>query len=176
MRWIAISGGWRKTTRKIENQVRQTVRGIIQEGNGLVSGGALGVDFIALDEALKYDPEAERIKIFLPTTLEKYIQHYQKQARLGRITRSQAENLAAQLSRLKQINSGALIEHLDFHFTESTKKRMYYERDTRVVQASEALIAFHIQTPESKGLGTRDTIRKAQKRGIPVKIFHYLVD
>ncbi len=176
MRWIAISGGWRKTTRKIENQVRQTVQEIIQEGNGLVSGGALGVDSIALDEALKYNPEAERIKIFLPTTLEKYIQHYQKQARLGRITRSQAENLAAQLSQLKQINSKALIEYPDSRFTEATKKRMYYERDARVVQASEALITFHIQTPESKGLGTRDTIRKAQKKGIPVKIFHYFVD
>ncbi len=66
MKWIGISGGWRKTNQKIENNVRNVVSKIMKRGNGIVSGGALNVDFIALDEALKNNPKAERIKIFLP--------------------------------------------------------------------------------------------------------------
>ncbi|XOB42365.1 MAG: hypothetical protein ACKKMP_03330 [Candidatus Nealsonbacteria bacterium] len=173
MKWIGISGGWSKTNQEIEDKVRSTVREIIQQGDGIVSGGALGVDFIALDEALKNDLKAERIKIFIPTTLEKYAEHYRKHARLKTITSKQAENLIGQLKRLKQINPQALIENPDTNFTEETKRTMYYERDSRVVSASDELIAFHIRTKASEGLGTTDTIEKARKKRIPVKLFSY---
>ena len=93
MKWIGISGGWRRTNQEIEEGVRKTVREIIQRGDGIVSGGALGVDFIATDEALKYDPAADRIKIFLPTTFEKYSEHYRKHAKLGDVTSEDVENL-----------------------------------------------------------------------------------
>jgi len=174
MEWIAISGGWRKVSPEIEIQIRQTVGEIVNSGKGLVSGGALGVDFISLDEALKKDLKAKKIKIFLPTTLEKYIQHYRKQADLGRISQVQAQILAKQLKHLKSINPQALIENPDINFTEATKKKMYYERNGRIVQAADKLITFHIETPESKGLGTKDTIRK--KKGIPVEISHYFLN
>jgi hypothetical protein len=173
MKWIGISGGWRKTNQEIENKVRQVVRGIIRRGDGIVSGGALGVDSIALDEALKLDPKAERIKIFLPTVLEKYSQHYRKHARLGNITTEQAENLISQLTRLKQINPKALIENPDTNFTEETKKKMYYERNSKVVEVSDELVAFRIKTKASEGRGTADTIEKAKEKGIPVKLFSY---
>ena len=52
MKWIAISGGWRKINKEIEDDVRKTVREIISQGDGIVSGGALNVDYIALDEVL----------------------------------------------------------------------------------------------------------------------------
>lgn len=173
MKWIGISGGWRKTNQEIENKVRQVVREIIQRGDGIVSGGALGVDFIALDEALKSDPKAERIKIFLPTTLIKYSEHYRKHARLGTITSEQAENLIKQLSKLKQINPRALIENLDTNFTEETKKKMYYERNSKIVEEADELVAFHIKTEASEGMGIADAIEKAKVKGIPVKIFLY---
>jgi len=103
MKWIGISGGWRKTNKEIEDKVRNIVRKIMMSGDGIVSGGALGVDFIALDEALKNDSKAERIKIFLPTTLEVYATHYRKHALLGTITKKQADDLIEQLSRLKKL-------------------------------------------------------------------------
>lgn len=175
MKWIGISGGWRKINQEIEYEVRKVVREIIERGDGIVSGGALNVDFIALDEALKHDSKAERIKIFLPTTLEKYSEHYRKHASLKTITEEQAENLIYQLTRLKQINPKALIENTDTNFTEETKKKMYYERNSRIVEMSDELIAFHIKTEESEGKGTTDTIEKAHKRGIPVKVFNYVI-
>ena len=173
MKWIAISGGWRKTNQKIENDVRNIVREIMSRGDGIISGGALGVDFIVLDEALKHDPKAERIKVFLPTTLEKYSEHYRKHASLGTITSKEAEDLINQLMRLKEKNSQALIENPDADFTEETKKKMYYERNFRVVGASDELIAFRIKTETSEGMGTADTIEKAKAKGVPVKIFSY---
>lgn len=173
MKWIGISGSWRKTNDEIEEKIRTIVREIFEKGNGMVSGGALGVDYIATDEALKCNPEADKIKIFLPTTLEKYSEHYRKHAKLGTITEEQAEDLIGQLEKIKHKNSGALIENTDTNFTEETKKKMYYERNSRAVEASDELIAFRIKTRESKSLGTADTVEKAKKKGIPVKLFTY---
>lgn len=102
MKWVGISGGWRHIDQKIEDDVRKVVSEIMKRGDGIVSGGALNVDFVALDEALKYDRCGERIKVFLPTTLDKYVAHYRRHAALGDITVIQAENLINQLIGLKK--------------------------------------------------------------------------
>jgi len=175
MKWIGISGGWRKTNQEIEYKIREVVQKIIQRGDGIVSGGALGVDYIATNEALKFDSKANMIKVFLPTMLKKYSEHYRKHANLGTITKEQAENLIKQLTQLKKINPKALIENSDINFTEETKKIMYYERNSKVVDFSDELIAFHIKTKESEGAGTEDTIEKANKKGIPVKVFDFVI-
>ncbi|MBM4177224.1 hypothetical protein FJ208_00260 [Candidatus Gribaldobacteria bacterium] len=173
MKYICISGGWRKINPEIERQIRSNVKKIMQSGNGIISGGALNVDYVTLDEALKNNLKAERIKIFIPTTLEQYIKHYRKHAKLGTITIEQAEDLIRQLSYLKKINPKALIECPDENFTEETKKDMYYERNSREIQAADELMAFHIKIKESEGAGTLDTIKKAKTKGIPVKIFSF---
>jgi hypothetical protein len=173
MKWFGISGSWRKIDQEIDDKARNVVRKIMMRGDGIVSGGALGVDSIALDEALKTDTRAERIKIFLPTTLEIYTAHYRKHATLGTITGEQAESLISQLTELKRINSKALIEDLDANFTEETKKQIYYQRNTDVVNASDELVAFRVRSEQSEGLGTADAIEKAKVKGIPVQLFQY---
>jgi hypothetical protein len=173
MKWIGISGSWRKTNKEIESKLREIVRGIILCGDGIVSGGALGVDYIATDEALKHNPEADGIKIFLPTTLEKYAEHYRKHAKLGTITDEQAESLIRQLNEVKEKCSDSLIENADTNFTEETKKEMYYARNLKVVEASDELVAFRVKTEASESMGTADTVGKAKERGIPVKLFSY---
>lgn len=175
MKWVGISGGWRKVNSEIENAVRATVSEIMKEGNGIVSGGALNVDYIALDEALKHDSKAERIKIFLPTTLVKYSKHYRKHAKMGDITSLQAENLVSQLTKLKKTNPKALIENPDENFTEENKKNRYYERNSEVVKASDKLVSFRIRTSASEGLGTADTVEKAKTKGIPVQEHDYVL-
>ncbi len=173
MKWIAIAGSWHKINQEIENEIRQDIKEIMERGDGIVSGGALNVDFIALDEALRCDSEAQRIKIFLPTTLEKYSEHYRKHARIGDITVEQAEALVKQLEELKNKNPKALIENFDTNFTEETKKKMYFERISRIIEAADELIAFVIKTKPGEGLGTADTIEKARQKGIPVKTYRY---
>lgn len=162
MRWIAISGGWRKTNEKVEKDIRKTVKEIISQGNGIISGGALGVDYLATNEALKLNPSANQIKIYLPTTLTIYAKHYRKRANEKVITHRQAEALILQLKKLKKANKNALIKNTTNNVV---NKETYYERNSRVIDAADALVAFHIN--ESKG--TQDTITKAEKKGIPIK-------
>jgi len=168
MKWIAISGSWRRINMEVEKEVRNTVKEIISRGDGIVSGGALNVDYIATDEALKLDPTAKRIKIFLPTTLEIYANHYRQRAKEGIITEKQAEDLIKQLNRLKEINPEAIIENKENRIVD---KETYYQRNSAVIETADELVAFQV----NESAGVKDTIEKAQKKGIPVKVFTYTI-
>jgi hypothetical protein len=119
------------------------------------------------------NPNADRIKIFIPTTLEKYSEHYRKHASLGSITSEQAEALIGRLTKLKRINPAALKENSDNNLNEETKKKMYYDRNMKVVETSDELVAFRVKTKDSEGLGTVDTVEKAKAKGIPVHLYEY---
>lgn len=167
--WVGISGSWRKTNEQVESDVQNAVKEIFKKGFGVVTGGALGVDYIATNELIKLDPKAVRIKIFLPITLDKYILHYKYRARECVINNEQFNSLRNQLTKIKMINPQAIIEN---QINTDVNIETYYERNTQIVNHSNELIAFHVN--ESKG--TQDTINKAQKKGIPVKIFKYSID
>ena len=51
-------------------------------------------------------------------------------------------------------------------------KETYFNRITKIIENADELIAFHINESE----GTQDTINKAKKKGIPVKVFTYSID
>jgi len=165
MKWIAISGSWRETSPKVQIDVKRIVSEIIKGGDGIVSGGALNVDCIATDTALKLNPKADKIKIFLPTTLKKYTKHYRKHAKWGNITGKQAEDLIAQLEKLKKISPKALVENPDENFTEKTKMDMYFDRNQKVIEAADKLIAFHVN--ESGGVAIQS--KKHAKKGFRLK-------
>ncbi len=165
MKWVAIAGGWRKTNDKVDQDVRSEIKKIFSAGNGIISGGALGVDYIALDEALKNDQEALRIKIFIPSTFEIYKNHFISRANEGVITIKQASGLIEQIAKLKSINPGALIEGPD----KILNQESYFRRITEIIKNSDELIAFHINKTE----GTQDTIEKAAVKNIPIKVFSY---
>jgi len=169
MKWIAISGSWRKIDKKVVRDVRKVVREIIINGNGIVSGGALGVDYIAVDEALKLDLLVNQIKIYLPTSLVIFAKHYRKRAREGIITSKQAEEIISQLNKIARANELAIIEN---HHNKILNKDSYYERNSDVVKAADELIAFHVNNSE----GTQDAIDKAKKKAIPIKEFNYTID
>ena len=139
------------------------MREIISHGYGIVSGGALGVDYIATSEALFLGGQ---LKIIIPSTLKIYRDHYFKRAEEGVITQSQAEMLIIQLELVKE--RGYLIEGIDNILNRET----YFNRITKIIENADELIAFHINESE----GTQDTINKAKNKGIPVKIFSYLID
>lgn len=167
MRWIGISGSWKATSPEIEKNVRKIVRDIVLAGNGIVTGGALNVDYQATDEALNLK-RPKQIKVFLPTSLSVYAAHYRKRAEEGVITKEQAGGLIAQLTRFQEQNQDGLIENPSSTVVDTTT---YYERNQQVVNASDELIAFQVN--ESKG--TQDAIDRARVKGIPVKIYSYKV-
>lgn len=167
--WFGIAGSWKKTNEQVEADVRESIRRIYENGDGIVSGGALSVDFFAADEALHLDPGAERMKIILPATLERYAAHYRKRAAEGVITSEQAEALVAQLEEIKRRNPAALVEHPTNTVIDPTT---YFERNTAVVHASDAILGFQVN--ESEGSG--DTIQKALAQGKPAFVKKYLID
>jgi hypothetical protein len=166
MKWIAISGSWRRLKPEVEVDVRRTVREIFERGDGVITGGALGADYIATDEMLSLDGSLTHLKIFIPTPLYWYSKHYLKRASEGVITFKQANALARQLSLVQQINPQALIENLN---NKDVNEATYFERDTAVVNSADELVAFQVNF----SAGTQDTINKARQKGIPVQIFAY---
>jgi hypothetical protein len=169
MKWIGISGSWRKTSQKVEEDVRRVVKGLMIQGDGVVTGGALNVDYFATDESLKIDPKAEHIKVFLPITLELYAAHYRKRAEEEEITHQQAAELITQLETLKQVNPDALIENSQ---QKEVTKETYYLRNQEVIHASDELIAFQVNSSE----GVQDTVEKAEEKGIPIQVYSYIID
>jgi hypothetical protein len=168
MKWKAISGSWRNTSKTVEEDVRKAVREIFQGGYGMASGGALGVDYIATDEALILNPEAERIRIFLPTNLDIYRRHYLKRTKEGIITLKQAGTLIGQLEKLVKINRDSVIENPK---NKEVNKNTYYERISKIINLADELIVFHV----NNSLGVQYTIDLARKKGIPLKILTYSI-
>ena len=169
MKWYGITGSWRKTSTEVEADVRKTVREIIEGGDGIVTGGALNVDWFATDEALQTDPAAKHIKVCLPVTLERYAAHYRKRADEGVITHDQAEILIEQLTRLKQANPEVVIEHPTNTVVDQTT---YYERNTQVVDLSDVMVGFQV----NGSAGVQDTIDKAASQGKEVQLKQYTIE
>ena len=166
MNWYGITGSWRLTNQEVEQDVRTTVRDIITRGDGIVSGGALNVDYFATDEALKCNPEATQIKVCIPTTLDRFANHYRNRADEGVITHAQAETLIEQLTQLKNANSEALIEHPT---NTVLNKTTYYERNTQVVELSDEIYGFQVNDSE----GVQDTVDKARSLEKPIHLKKY---
>ncbi|TYQ25262.1 hypothetical protein PseudUWO311_15740 [Pseudanabaena sp. UWO311] len=159
MKWTAIAGSWRQTNLDIESKVREEVRSLLVLSNGLVSDGALGVDFFATDEALQAGVDASQLKIIIPSTLEIYSAHYLNRASEGVITREQAETLILQLETVRSM--GCLVEGT----AQIIDKEAYFNRITQIIDIADELIAFQVNDSE----GTQDTINKARKNVFQLK-------
>jgi len=163
MDWWGVSGSWRLTSVEVEADVRAAVREVINDGDGIVSGGALNVDYFATDEALMLCPSGKKIKIIIPTPLDVFAAHYRRRAGEGVITTDQAETLIAQLTKIK--DAGSLAE-MGF---DVCNQDTYYARNTEKVNASTALLAFQVN---GSG-GVQDTVDKAKTRGMKVRLKSY---
>jgi predicted Rossmann fold nucleotide-binding protein DprA/Smf involved in DNA uptake len=63
MKWIGISGSRLLTSSQVEEDVRREVRTILEQGDGIVTGGALGVDSFAMDEVYILGYANSRLKV-----------------------------------------------------------------------------------------------------------------
>jgi hypothetical protein len=167
MKWIGITGSWRKSSPELELDLEREVTAVLRSGNGIVSGGALGVDYQATELALLYSPNGLQLKIFLPTPLNVYAAHYRKRANEGIISADQAEALIHQLEAVNKLGS-LIINSEQSEVNEET----YYLRNTEVMNSSDEILAFQV----NNSLGTQDAIDKARQQGIPVKVFKYIVE
>lgn len=165
IKWIGIVGARRVKTPQVEKDVRENVKKIMLEGNGIVSGGAWGVDYFAADEALKYDPTGQTIKVIIPSNLTTYHEYFNHQAEKGRITQDQINLLMSQLHEIKSRHAPSLIE-MD---NDSVYRKTFYARNTQVVIAADEIQAYQA----SGSQGTMNVVHKAQMMQKPLRVFDY---
>ncbi len=162
MKWILFTGTWRLTNKEVEEDVRDSVRQVLSLGNGVVTGGATGVDYFAMDESMKIFPDASRIKVIIPANLKSYIYDYNTNWCHDPITKENISDLESILLKIKNVNPDALIEmpndvinqdHYDLRSEEETK-------------IAEEVYAFQV----NDSTGVQYTIKKAIERGLPITL------
>lgn len=165
MKWIIVTGTWRLTNKEVENDVRLAARKIFEDGNGLVTGGATGVDYFAMDEFLKLNPDCTRIRIFIPARLEHFISDYRKNWKHAPISDTDIDSLHYLLTLIKTRNPSAI-----FEVRKESGDILQYDYDLRhneEVTFSDEVYAFRVNDSS----GTSDTIKKAEAAGLPISLY-----
>lgn len=165
--WIAIVGSWRHVSCQIEQAVRDDVKKILSEGNGIVSGGALGVDYIGVDEALRLNPSADRVKVILPTDLSNYSAYFNIRAKQGIVAVERVDKLMEQFRTIQSQNPDNLIELPE----KKVFWRSFHARNLEVIRLCDAVHAYQINNSN----GTQNTIDVAREANKPVSLFSYTI-
>jgi predicted Rossmann fold nucleotide-binding protein DprA/Smf involved in DNA uptake len=160
MKWILFTGTWRLTDSTVEHDVREAVREVLAAGNGVLTGGATGVDFFAMDELLKHDPDAKLLRVIIPADLDSYILDYKKNWQQEPITAGDIDALEAVLKRIKMANHEALTE---MPYKEITQDHYDQRNEWEVAEADE-VYAFQMNGSS----GTQHTVDYAVKQGKPI--------
>ncbi len=164
MKWILCTGTWRLTNKEIEKDVRNAARTIYENGDGLVTGGATGVDYFATDEFIKLNPDCTRIRIFIPARLPHFISDYRKNWKHAPVDDIDIDNLEHLLKLIKERNPASVYEVRKD--SGDITQAEYDLRHNEEVTFSDEVYAFHV----NHSTGTSDTINKAQYAGLPIAI------
>lgn len=167
MHWIGISGS-RMTDERVVADVAGDVAELMARGDGLIAGGAVGVDFHATQEALALNPEADRIQVIIPAALPIYQGYFERQlrrgpSRAGAVTPDTVSVLFNQLRRLR--THGALVEMHQAQVNAAS----FLARNRAIVERADALLAYCV----NRSSGTMYTVGRAKAASIPVTVRHY---
>lgn len=162
MKWILFTGTWRLTDSRVESDVRNSAREVITRGDGIVTGGATGVDYFAMDEAVKIDTTCSRLKVVIPADLESYIEDYRANWCQAPVTMDDINKLASLLRKINTANSSHFIE---MPYNTITQEH-YNRRDAEEVRLADEVYAFQVNGSS----GTQDTIMKAIASGVKISV------
>jgi CO dehydrogenase/acetyl-CoA synthase beta subunit len=164
MHWVIFTGTWRLTNTEVEQDVRAAAREVFSRGDGLVTGGATGVDYYAMDEWIKHDSSCSRIRIFIPAKLDHFISDYRKNWKRSPVTDEAINEVERVLRYIQEHNSAAILE---VRKTEGDITQEEYDvRHNEEVTFSDEVYAFQVNNSS----GTGDTIAKAKAAGLPVTL------
>ena len=164
MKWVIFTGTWRLTNKELEQDVRHAAREVFERGDGIVTGGATGADYFAMDEFVKLNPDCTRIRLFIPARLPHFIADYRKNWMHDPITDVEIDDLEYLLNLIKTRNPSAIFEVRKE--TGDITQEDYDLRHNEEVTFSDEVYAFQVNNTT----GTRDTIRKAKDAGLPVTL------
>jgi hypothetical protein len=162
MKWVIFTGNWKVVNSEVASDVKQEVRRVLSNGDGIVTGGATGVDYICMEEYLKLDPTCTRIRIFIPAKLGHYIADYRKNWCHAPVTQEDITKLEEVLIKIKSTNPACIFE---VRKSEGDIHQFEYDlRHNEEVTFADEVMAFHVN--ESRG--TQDTIDKAAAAGLKI--------
>ncbi|MCR4325160.1 MAG: hypothetical protein NUV69_05770 [Candidatus Curtissbacteria bacterium] len=164
MKWVIFTGTWRLTNKEVENDVRVAVRKVLARGDGVVTGGATGVDYFAMTEALLIDPSILRLKVIIPTDLTNYISDYRKNWNKFPVTEESINELEKVLKQIKELRKEHLIEMPPKY---DITQDHYDLRHNEEVAISDEVCAFQV----NNSTGTQDTINKARSAGLKIALY-----
>ena len=164
MKWIIFTGTWRLTNDEVENDVRSAVREVISRGDGVVTGGATGVDYFCMDEYLRLDPSCKNIRIFIPARLNHFIEDYKKNWCQAPIKVQDIDNLYNVLIKIKIANPAAFYEMRKD--SGDITQDDYDLRHNEEVAFSDEVYAFQV----NNSTGTQDTIDKSVNAGLKISL------
>ena len=167
MKWYAISGS-RTINDKVKKDVENTVTKIITSGNGIITGGALGVDYITIQEVLRKGNVKKQIRIYLPITIRNFCKHYHNRAKEGAISEEQAKLITEQLQKVNKISKESIIDKTKYKLA---NEESYYARNTSIVEKCDIFCAFQVNNSK----GTQDAIDKAKSLSKKVIVKRYLI-
>ena len=162
MKWILFTGTWKLTNQEVENDVRQATRDVLANGDGIVTGGATGVDYFAMDEAMKLFPDASRLKVIIPALFKSYVYDYHTNWLMEPVTVESINALEKLLQQIKDADPEALVEMPNDIITQDH----YNLRHDEEVKISDEVYAFQV----NNSTGTQDTIDKAAKSGLRISL------
>jgi hypothetical protein len=164
MKWVIFTGTWRLTNEEVEQDVRAATREVISRGDGIVTGGATGVDYFCMDELLKLNPSCTRIRIFIPSKLDHFISDYRKNWCHDPVTQKDIDNIESVLNQIKDANPACIFEvaRNEGDITQAD----YDQRHNEEVVFSDEVYAFQV----NNSTGTQDTIDKAAKAGLAISL------
>ncbi len=168
MKYYAISGSWRTINKEVENDVKKTVSQIIKQWDGIITWGALWVDYIATETVLKLWNPKKQLQIFLPINLDAFCKHYHKRAKEWVITLKQANEITSQLKKISNKSPESISDDTPF---ELANIESYYARNTTIIKECDKLFAFQVNNSQ----GTQDAVDKAKELWKDVVVKKYYI-
>ena len=164
MKWVIFTGTWRLTNKEVENDVRHAAREVYLRGDGMLTGGATGVDYFAMDEWVKLNPDCSRIRVFIPAKLDHFITDYRKNWKHSPITDSDIDDLEFLLTLIKERNPAGLFEVRKY--SGDITQDLYDLRHDEQVTFSDEVYAFQV----NNSTGTQNTLDKSMAAGLSVTL------
>lgn len=116
--WVGVSGSWRIINQKVVNDTALLVRHMLSKGAGILTGGALGVDYIATEIVLKEGNPLDQLRIILPINRDAFMEHFTNSYYRDGINRTQADFLSRQIYHINTHFPATIFDKTPFNETE----------------------------------------------------------
>jgi 23S rRNA pseudoU1915 N3-methylase RlmH len=133
----------------------------LKEGNGVLTGGAPGVDYFCKKEVLK-QKKLNYLRVIIPRKLDDYVKHYQETRQSRGLSVKVIQDLENILRIIYNQSPASILEMPHEVLTQNE----FNERNTEEIKYGDEVYAFQV----NGSTGTQDTIDKALKRGLKISL------